>query len=393
MRPVADTQLKLISHLRMRHEYTWKLRNKGKRPPLQCYFCYQAFVCEQSREIHVELINHGYSLTRGKFACNEGDCTNLELSSMAELNQHFDDIHGSETAYRCSLCGWPFLNDSLREVHELVHMRILGGDYEKNYTCPKCNDKWFPDYESLRVHYVPKHTNLNAKLFKCVECGADFKTNKPYHEHLQQHEMERNLNLGVTTPNDYNVCEECDKTFVSYRSLDAHRRLVHKIVQCSKCGEAVPEIKFSYHMKVLHKEGKPLTCPKPKCSKIFYLPFLLRRHIEEAHNNNKPKQIAKCHICHKEYQRAGLLQSHLKTAHQIQMDSPRNPKFICSECGKEYLTKGSLDQHVDAKHTEESERRWNYKCIICSRSFWRKCLLRDHLAEAHPAAVSASTIE
>lgn len=100
---------------------------------------------------------------------------------MAQLNQHYDDIHGSETVYRCSLCGWPSLNDSMREIHELVHTRVLSAVNRKNFKCPKCEDKWFQKYEYLLNHYVGKHTNLNAKLFKfkCDECELNLRITKP----------------------------------------------------------------------------------------------------------------------------------------------------------------------------------------------------------------------
>lgn len=294
MRLVAYNQKQLQTHLQRLHESTWKKGNKGKRPPLQCYFCYQSFAFEQSRETHMKLRIHQYSLTSGKFICNEETCSNLQLDSMVQLHQHFDNVHGEETIHRCSLCGWPFLNDSMRDLHELVHMRVLSADYEKNYTCPKCNDEWFVTYQKLRVHYVTKHTDLSGKLFKCVECGMDFKTNKIYLEHVQQHEMNRNLSSGVTTPNDYITCEECSKSFASRRHWSNHRRLVHDLAQCSKCGEAVPSAKLNGHMKERHKEGDPLPCPE--CGKVFYICFRLTSHIKHVHESKRIKS-RRCHLC------------------------------------------------------------------------------------------------
>lgn len=209
---------------------------------------------------------------------------------------------------------------------------------------------------------------------------------------MKQHEMNKNLSLGVTTPNDYIVCEVCDKIFVSQRFLSTHRRLVHQVAQCSKCGETVPLLKLNYHMKMRHKEGKPLPCPHPNCSKIFYLSSILRGHIKDVHKNSKPKQLAKCHICFKEFKRAGMLLNHLKTTHQITVNSLQNPPtYICSECGNRYGTKGTLDRHMDAKHPEKSEKKWHIKCKLCSRTFWNKNLLTSHLAEAHPSEAPSTT--
>lgn len=365
-------------HIKRVHEERWlKSKNKGKKLPLHCYFCSVSFAFEQQRQIHLLMIPHVSSITRGKFVCIEGSCNNVEFVNMTELNKHFRDTHSSEAVHRCTLCLWPFVNASLKEVHELTHVSYKTGFFD----CPKCKTIC-SSRTSLQSHYVSEHTSLDVKLYKCDQCGAEYRTNEGLHQHVKTHEMEKQLDLGVTTLNDYFKCNECGKAFAIQVKLKQHIDSKHVMSQCSKCGEIVSLRRLAEHMRMKHQEGKPMKLiPCLQCGKYFQNKNRLERHIK-IHERIQSEQ---CPICQKQYQRRGLLNRHLKDVHHIEADATgTTDKFICPECGKMYLYRMGLDAHIDAKHNKQGERkRDNFQCAFCPKVFWRPSVLNKHIERAH----------
>lgn len=376
----------LKAHLTRRHESKWERnqKNKGKRRPFQCYFCQHAFAYKQSLHVHLMRTMHIPSMTRGRFICGEGECDNLMFNSFKELNAHFVKDHCDETIVRCSLCTWPFLSESMKEVHEFTHLFRTDGPDGETMKCPKCNEKKFGYLGGLQHHYITVHTSLKLKTYKCTLCTEQFKAPDTYSDHMAQHENERLVSLGLAQPKDDGICGECGKSFPNGTRLDAHFRRVHlQKTQCPECGKLVPPHRMRRHVAVFHRKREPVPCPI--CVHISVDAHELRKHLRRVHpNQQRSRDSDQCHLCPKKYQRRGLLRRHLKDVHKIsegpsQMELP----FVCSECGNRYRYKSSLDQHVDAKHTAEDERRWVHRCTLCSRSFWRKCLLEKHIEEVH----------
>lgn len=385
-RHVSRNLRTLRKHLGGQHESFWLRKNKSKRPPLQCYFCHYSFAYEETRLLHLKLALHTFSLTRGKFICGEGNCNNIQFNSFTELDSHFGSNHSEETVYRCSLCEWPFLNDDMRQVHELIHVKVRTGD---TYKCQKC-EKEFTSVNTLQNHYSANHTvaPVQMKIYRCTLCNHRCKYVDVFQAHMKSHEIEHHLKMGIATASDFVTCKDCGKSFSNKKTFSRHRAL-HQKTQCSKCGKLIKTEMLSSHMKVIHKEGPSYPCPK--CGKTFFARERVRRHIQQVHNPEAPR-TKQCHICQKKYLRGALLYKHLKDVHQIEVEALKvPPKFICPECGKGYYHQASLDQHIDAKHTEESQRRWNYKCDICMKSFVRPCLLSKHMAEGHSTEPAQQT--
>lgn len=383
----VSTSVRLLRiHLR-KHENKWKRRNKLVRPPLQCYFCFYSFAYDHSLQNHLELVAHTQCLAKGKFICSEGNCDNIQFHNFSELNNHFEKDHSGDSLFRCALCQWPFLNDEMREVHELVHIKHHQGE---GFQCPKCDYKQIFALQ-IQNHYIKNHTSIPRQdllVYKCPVCKQRCKYIDVFEEHMKAHEIDKEIKMDTTATSEHVTCKDCGRSFPSMRLLKSHFRVTHRKTQCSKCGQLVITKLINYHMKVIHKEGQPLPCPQ--CGKLFFGSDRLRKHIQGMHDSERaPKQ---CHICQKEYQRGAMLDKHLKDVHQVEVDALKvPPKFICSECGKGYRFQGSLEQHVDAKHTKESDRRWNFRCDMCDKSFCRQSLLNKHKTEVHSSEVSPPT--
>lgn len=136
-------------------------------------------------------------------------------------------------------------------------------------------------------------------------------------------------------------------------------------------------------MKIVHKEGQQIQIPCPKCGKQFSKQRGIKQHLFQVHNPDR-EQTKRCHIWQEEFRRVPLLYKHLRDVHQVEAEALSvAPLFICSQCGVGYNNETSLLHHVDRKHTEESERKWKYKCPTCFKIFSKTSLLEKHVSDVH----------
>ena len=105
------------------------------------------------------------------------------------------------------------------------------------------------------------------------------------------------------------------------------------------------------------------------CNKIFLYSYSLKRHLGARHGKDQ-KQFS-CDVCHKQFNRKDVLNTHKKTIH----DGNREPRrsFPCQFCKKSFVHEESWRRHHQL-HIDKQE----YPCEHCGKKFKNKHYLNDH---------------
>lgn len=140
-----------------------------------------------------------------------------------------------------------------------------------------------------------------------------------YRQHIER------THLGIK---NY-VCDQCDKRFYKYSSIESH---------------------MNQHLKI-----QPFTCPHD-CGKHFYNRTSLRTH--EKHNHSEEFEFI-CEKCALRFKERYLLQEHISTKHD-------GLRFKCNYpgCTSEYYSNNGLKKHIDSTHESREEA-----CEICGQIY------------------------
>ncbi|XP_059618617.1 oocyte zinc finger protein XlCOF6-like [Phlebotomus argentipes] len=176
---------------------------------------------------------------------------------------------------------------------------------------------------------------------------------------------------------------------------------------CKFCSKKFARKLLLYeHVLTKHEPGKMIhNCGV--CSKRFCSERRLRKH-QITHLPKSERIFYPCPQCDKRFRSRATMEVHRKALHI------EGKKFICDQCGKSYLTKSGLNKH-NISHTEDrtcsqcphltfahkrlftdhikthqklkntngSQWERQFVCAFCSRVFYRKFSLRDHIFTMH----------
>lgn len=195
--------------------------------------------------------------------------------------------------------------------------------------------------------------NLIKDKWVCVLCNLKVPTLNKLSRHMSSHYAD-------------NVCNFCDKRYLSAHGLRFHVKFNHSNVNsCRKCNMEFsnPEEKKE-HLKT---SAKCLGFCCVHCNKRFSSWEHKQRHLVSEHN---VKAITyPCPDCETVFDSRSNFYYHYNTTHS---DLPH----MCSYCGKRFLKKSQLDNHVDS-HTGKS--REQHQCSTCAKTFTRRQGLQEHL--------------
>lgn len=188
----------------------------------------------------------------------------MRYSSVDNMRRHFNNIHTNPTIYKCEFCS---------EV--------------------------FRRKRQLRNH-IPTHTGKYT--YNCQVCNRGFMQERELQKHVASHDAK---------------CELCDRTFIHWSKLVAHRRIMHqteyKCTACSKVFRSKRNLKN--HMKVHETNREVFQCTYEKCSKFYYEKRNLTAHVRSKHEGRK---------------------------------------FICDICGRELVSKQKMENHIKL-HIQERQ--------------------------------------
>ncbi|XP_053623233.1 oocyte zinc finger protein XlCOF6-like [Plodia interpunctella] len=343
------------------------------------------------------------------------------LSAVLQASNALPFRNKTLVGYQCAYCDNSYPDprdlrghtDADHTAQRLEHKVTFDLEYgvKLDITDLKCTicDESMENLAKLKEHLVKVHGKTihedvkdhlqqfklkKGEVYDCAMCSATYETFKMLKQHMNKHY--RNY-----------TCSDCDTSFATRRSLNAHR-MTHQegSFKCDFCDKVFAnKTKKHYHEKTKHLGNRSIAnCPF--CNESFRSYYQRNQHLTKVHNSETPY---KCNVCDKVYALKSLLMYHIKKSHLME----RNCQ--CTECGFRFFSKKALKAHM-VKHSGErafacdvchkayarkytlrehkrihaDERR--FRCARCALGFVQKCSLRAHLLAAHGVSAAARDI-
>ncbi|KAI8438090.1 hypothetical protein MSG28_010732 [Choristoneura fumiferana] len=164
-------------------------------------------------------------------------------------------------------------------------------------------------------------------------------------------------------PNPDIKCPECDKTFLTFRSLSSHSR-THSGVrkyQCLTCGKDFAYLNVLKNHELIHAGIKKHACHI--CDAKFVQAHNLKMHIE-THKNERNYG---CYQCGKKFAQPGNLKIHL-----IRHTGIKN--YGCTQCEMKFYIKADLVKHMRSHSTDKP-----FSCQMCDKTFKSRSFMAIHM--------------
>ncbi|XP_054167596.1 zinc finger protein 62 homolog [Oppia nitens] len=378
------------------------------------------------------------------FKCDCDGC-DKRFKRKEHIKQHKRYVHSDDRPFKCDKCDKMFtFGQNLKNHQKSVHTTV-----QKVYNC--CYDgchKVFRSESNLKVHYL-RHENRLERRYKCDVDGCD----KSFYQsnHLRDHKAlvhsderpiacdwpecdkrfkiakelvrHRNRHLGVRQY--WCTVDGCDKSYITLSSLDTHRKDHTKPYQCSwpgcearygandklrdhmnvhqdkdsqsqgsstvhKCdyNGCDKQFRFIYllkkHMQIDHKEQRPFKCDVDGCDQRFYQKAHIKRHLSYVHSDDRP-YWCEWPGCGLRFKDNAVLKLHSKqhTADSDGCGGDSVYKYRCDRdgCDKVYDKEKSLKQHYYIQHNTKRQ----FKCYVdgCDQTLANKNQLKSHIQIKH----------
>ncbi|XP_051983842.1 zinc finger protein 521 isoform X1 [Xyrauchen texanus] len=387
--PIFNSVLKLNKHIKENHKnipLALNYINNGRRS-LRDLSPSSPVSVEQ-----VPLYNPNSTLRSNEFICNQcgAKYTSLDLFQ-THLKTHLDSIVHQLT---CPQCKKDFPNQESLLKHVTVHFTLTS----TYYICESC-DKQFTSVDGLQKHLLDMHTFV---FFRCTLCQEVFDS-----------KVSTQLHLAVKHSNEKKVyrCTSCNWDFRHEADLQMHVKCSHLENQghshrCIFCGESFgTEVELQCHITT---HSKKYNCDF--CCMAFHAVHLLELHHREKHcvfegkvqncSNNESTSGSGDSVAKDDAEFQGFLtNSHARTSavesHNSHDGSEEDVDtsdvmYSCDICGASYTMESLLTNHQlrdhnirpgeSALHKRKADMiKGNYKCNVCSRTFFSEGGLREHM--------------
>ena len=362
--------------------------------PFKCPHCEQGFQNQKGLSTHVRIRHQGLYLYCRTVNKKGLECGKVILSEEGLIN-HIECKHlgpgGGETT-SCPQCQSVVFSCYLAEHVRREHLA------DSELLCPveTCGEL-ARDRSGLREHVDTEHDSLGLEW--CEEC-EEFSIELAEHKKLR-HEV--GLWEGAEFRPMFGImlgtrCHHLDCSFMATgpTHLARHVKLSHELrvsVKCELCGKKT--FNMEKHMKIQHDKEKTLECEY--CQKMFLTPFILKKHME-THTSleSRLQSCPKCGVevtnmkqheryvhqkdlpyscdeegCETRFTSKNHRRKHIESVHE-------KTKTECPQCGK-IIGLGSMNSHIKFVH----EKRRDYVCPQCQKTFQNKSHLRNHVQRVH----------
>ena len=301
-------------------------------------------------------------------------CTNIEFSTLEQLNSHDEEFHKKGDAYSCiDECYF-----TSREKKQIVdhfaqnHVKDYISNKNKHlYYCIFC-DIGFEAEDEQKKHEQGDH--FDGEKYSCPKCDFhEALRNKVMDHFADEHKpLVRHRSTGGMFKQQLFYCSKCSQAFYTSSRLRKHLSVVHSIDvnsnTCLLCLEVFEtNWKRKHHEDTHNKSG--FRCIFGQCRNITFFESieLLRAHQNDAQAH--PALVSKiCHICDKEFTENSVYVKHMKS-HNVKLEK----NFGCNNCEKKFFHPSELKLHVRQKHTKR------FRCTKCDFGTYTKRTLERHM--------------
>ncbi|XP_039610636.1 zinc finger protein 521 isoform X6 [Polypterus senegalus] len=319
-------------------------------PKLTCPQCNKEFPNQESLLKHVTI---HFMITSTYYICESCD---KQFTSVDDLQKHLLDMH-TFVFFRCTLCQEVF--DS--KVSIQLHLAVKHSNEKKVYRCTSCN--WDFRHESdLQLHVKHNHLENQGKIHKCIFCGESYGTEVELQCHITTHSKKYN-------------CKFCSKAFHAIILLEKHLREKHCVFEAKpqNCGT---------------NGSAPVTEQVPK-DEVELQNLLANSHGSHNSHDGSEEDVDTsepmygCDICGAAYTMDSLLQNHQLRDHNIRPGESAIVKkkaelikgnYKCNVCSRTFFSEGGLREHMQT-HLGPVK---HYMCPICGERFPSLLTLTEH---------------
>ncbi|XP_005990800.1 zinc finger protein 521 isoform X2 [Latimeria chalumnae] len=382
--PIFNSILKLNKHIKENHKnipLALNYINNGKKSS-RALSPLSPVTVEQASVKMLQTVGSASSRPAGEYICNQCGANYTSLDSFqTHLKTHLDTVLPKLT---CPQCNKEFPNQESLLKHVTIHFMITS----TYYICESC-DKQFTSVDDLQKHLLDMHTFV---FFRCTLCQEVFDS-----------KVSIQLHLAVKHSNEKKVyrCTSCNWDFRNETDLQLHVKHNHlenhgKVHKCIFCGDSFgTEVELQCHITT---HSKKYNCKF--CSKAFHAIILLEKHLREKHcvfdaksqncdTNGAVEQVQK-----EEVELQTILtnsqESHNSHDGSEEDVDTSEPMYGCDICGAAYTMESLLQNHQLRDHNirpgesamlkKKAELiKGNYKCNVCSRTFFSENGLREHM--------------
>ena len=222
------------------------------------------------------------------------------------------------------------------------------------------------------VDKVPENEIAAEPIDESIDTSIDESINKSIDESMDEVSKTKEPQIA-----EYSC--ECGVKFSSVGWLVRHMRGCVEIIICDLCRKTFKSSKtLKKHKKMIHTNA--LKCHR--CDKSFTTPKKLVRHTRSSHEATIP-----CEICSSAFKNKNSLRDHKKKIHNAKLNAKEQPNIEEKRQDKK-MTKAK-DEQVGSNKQNTKQRKSEYHCLLCPKSFVSSSGLRKHRV-AHKKLVDLS---
>ncbi|XP_028270354.1 zinc finger protein 462-like [Parambassis ranga] len=285
---------------------------------------------------------------------------------------------------RCVDGGLPSAKEDSMELNK----KKAGGDAQAegqnkihelfdSYQVPLEFDKSFDD------------ATVSPKLFKCHHCSASFNSRRGLTIHcgikhtdipMEKNSEEKQQVVPAQTRVHVFKCLHCTYVNTSYHGVITHCKMKHP---------SLPFRADSLHvdlMRIQHCSDKRIGPDETlklsghmceTCSQIFATLEKLNKHCEKEHNETEADSVVKT------FRPAAGSKRQLSILKASFLNKKIYSQIKCQHCSYKCSTKIALIRHVRVHHMNIVTKDSDYRCVLCSKPYYKKQRLSTHYNMKH----------